>query len=1008
VGQDGILPRIGNPPSQRELDTTGRRVANPPQVTNLPHIGNLLHIGVRTVLLLAAAIASGRAEVVVAADGSGQFKTVQEAIDAAPANLHAAYVIRIKHGVYKEHIVVPHEKPFLTFLGDDPKTTVLTNDWYASMTGANGKAIGTFRTSSTTVQADDFSAENITFENSAGPKGQAVAFAIFADRGRFKNCRFLGWQDTLLAQSGRQYFAESYIEGAVDFIFGGSTAFFDRCQIHVRGNGYITAASTPKDQEYGYVFSHSKITAEPGVKTDLGRPWRDYGAVAFLNTEMADVVRPAGWNNWQKPERESTARYSEFRSTGPGGDMKARVAWAHTLTDADAQKLTVRNVLSGTDEWDPKVGKVKETGKFKAALWKNPSPLRDPGSVRGPDGVLHQVWAMKGNALAVDGKRLDPMAGKNALSLENPSIFYSDLSNEFVITWASTITENYFQSYQEPVEDNPRLWYTTTSDFKTFAPAKVFFEPGYTVRYAVILKDGPRYALLHEDSRQSMAQLRVSFAASLLGPWGAASETLGVGAPERVKIALVGDSTVAEGGGWGPGFRDSFGPEVEVLNFARNGRSSKSFRDEGLWTPAVESQASYVLIQFGHNDVPGKGADRETDPTTTFRANMGRFADEARAAGAIPVFVTSIVRRNLTADGKVQSDSLAPYVAELRKLAQDKHVLLMDMNALTLQQCEKLGPSGCHELDARDGEKPDSPKNDTTHLGAKGQREVGAIAAREFLRIVFPGQNSPDPKTVTANSLLPLNRSRSTFGMPEPADTKLPTLFILGDSTVRNGHGVGASGLWGWGEPVARYFDTSKINVVNRAIGGLSSRTFVTQGHWARVLALLKRGDFVMMQFGHNDASPINDPTRARGSIKGVGEESTEIFNQMIGEAETVHTYGWYLRKMISEAQARGATVVVCSPVPRQRWKDGHIVRTSDYSQWAEAAARDRGVMFVNLNELAALRYEKLGQTAVAKLFPSDNTHTNRDGAEILASAVAEGLAPTPLAPFLTGTRGRR
>src|SRR5262249_8866303 len=157
--------------------------------------------------------------------------------------------------------------------------------------------------------------------------------------------------------------------------------------------------------------------------------------------------------------------------------------------------------------------------------------------------------------------------------------------------------------------------------------------------------------------------------------------------------------------------------------------------------------------------------------------NMLGYVDEARAAGAIPVLVTSIVRRNLTPEGNVQSDSLAPYVAEVRKLAQEKHVLLMDMNALTLAQCEKLGPAGCHELDARDGHK-----NETTHLGPKGQQEVGAIAAREFLRVVLPGQNSPDSKSVTANALLPLNRARSTFAMPEPADAKLPTLFILGDS----------------------------------------------------------------------------------------------------------------------------------------------------------------------------------------------------------------------------------
>jgi lysophospholipase L1-like esterase len=197
-----------------------------------------------------------------------------------------------------------------------------------------------------------------------------------------------------------------------------------------------------------------------------------------------------------------------------------------------------------------------------------------------------------------------------------------------------------------------------------------------------------------------------------------------------VKIVLVGDSTVNDQGGWGPGFRAAFGPRVDVVNLAKNGRSTKSFRDEGLWAPAVTAKADYILIQFGHNDVPGKGADRETDAATTYRANLARYIDEARASGAKPVLVTSIVRRNFK-DGKIVRDSLVPYVEAVHAVAADKGVPVMEMYDETLKQAETLGPDGCAEIDALDKDG----KRDHTHLGAKGRMAVGAIAAREFVRV---------------------------------------------------------------------------------------------------------------------------------------------------------------------------------------------------------------------------------------------------------------------------------
>jgi pectinesterase len=262
-------------------------------------------------------------------------------------------VIHIKPGTYKELIYIQHEKRFFRLVGEDPKTTILTFNLHANMVGTDGKPIGTFRTPSTVIDADDFIAENITFENSAGPVGQALAIRVDGDRAIFRRCRFLGWQDTVFLNRGRQYFEECYIEGHVDFIFGAATVFFERCHVHCLRNGYITAASTYDYDKYGFVFSNCKVTGASDAKTYLGRPWRDFSAVTYLNTEMSEVVRPEGWQNWNLPEREKTSRYAEFNSKGPGANPKGRVAWSRQLSKSQASAITVKKVLAGNDQWNP-------------------------------------------------------------------------------------------------------------------------------------------------------------------------------------------------------------------------------------------------------------------------------------------------------------------------------------------------------------------------------------------------------------------------------------------------------------------------------------------------------------------------------------------------------------------------------------------------------------------------------------------------------------------------------
>ena len=220
-----------------------------------------------------------------------------------------------------------------------------------------------------------------------------------------------------------------------------------------------------------------------------------------------------------------------------------------------------------------------------------------------------------------------------------------------------------------------------------------------------------------------------------------------------------------------------------------------------------------------------------------------------------------------------------------------------------------------------------------------------------------------------------------------------PVFYIIGDSTVKNGDGTGKNNQMGWGTVITPFFDTTKIEVRNHAIGGRSSRTFISDGRWDKILATLKKGDYVIMQFGHNDASPLDDTARARGTIKGVGADSVEIYNPIRKVKETVYSYGYYMRKFVRESKQKGAIPVVCALVPRDNWKDGKVVRSADsYAGWAETIAKEEGACFININDKIAERYEALGKEKVDSFFPADHTHNNKEGAELNAAIVVEEL----------------
>ena len=292
-------------------------------------------------LLPASAAGQWKDTLVVARDGTGDYRTLTEAMEGIRAFMDYRVTVLVRNGLYKEKVVLPSWLQNVEFVGEDAEKTVITYDDHANI----GR-MGTFRTYTFKVEGNDITFRNLTIENNAAPLGQAVALHTEGDRLVFINCRFLGNQDTVYTgvAGTRLYFKDCYIEGTTDFIFGPSTALFEGCTLHSKRNSYITAASTPADVRVGYVFKNCRLTAAAGVdKVYLGRPWRPYAATVFIGCEMGSHICPQGWDNWRNAENEKTARYAEYGNTGEGADTTRRVKWAVRLTAEEAARY---------DDWD--------------------------------------------------------------------------------------------------------------------------------------------------------------------------------------------------------------------------------------------------------------------------------------------------------------------------------------------------------------------------------------------------------------------------------------------------------------------------------------------------------------------------------------------------------------------------------------------------------------------------------------------------------------------------------
>jgi len=486
-----------------------------------------------------------------------------------------------------------------------------------------------------------------------------------------------------------------------------------------------------------------------------------------------------------------------------------------------------------------------------------------------------------------------------------------------------------------------------------------------------------------------------------------------------LKIAIIGDSTVANYPpekplrGWGQYLGEHFSAGTTIINLARNGRSSKTFYTDPahFWQQALDARPDFIFIQFGHNDSHAPGKPEATRADGDFMDNLRRYVTEARAIGATPIFVTPMHRRTFK-DGALTLE-LQPYADAMKKVGEEMKVPVVDLYTLSGEVFLKLGDEGSADL-MGPGER--------THFSEKGARLLAGLVAQgagscdERLHAALISKPTRDAATDSKPSgpvldpavALPDAVDKTPF---PPGKAGVPTLFLCGDSTMDSRPSPKEPLInhfrarVGWGGSVIPYFDTSRINIENHAKGGTSTRTFMNDGYWRAVLHRMKPGDFVILEFGHNDSSKPDGP-EGRGTLPSIGEETKQVANQS-GQTEVVHTYGWYLRRFISDTESKGATPIILSPVPRNYWKDKTTFNNVmlDYTAMARAVADAAKIQFIDMNAALAAQYAPMGQEAVTTVFFTslDKTHTSPAGAKNAAKVFVEELRKTdcPLKKYL-------
>ena len=470
-------------------------------------------------------------------------------------------------------------------------------------------------------------------------------------------------------------------------------------------------------------------------------------------------------------------------------------------------------------------------------------------------------------------------------------------------------------------------------------------------------------------------------------------------------LFLVGNSTMRTGtlgngnnGQWGWGFYagDYFDPDkITVENHALGGTSSRTFYNR-LWPDVIKGvrPGDWVIIELGHNDngpydsgrarasIPGVGTDslnvtiKETgvkETVYTYGEYMRRFIRDVKAKGGHPILFSLTPRYAYEdKDSTIIKRVNKTFGLWAKQIAEEQNVPFIDLNDISARKFEKFGKNKVKYMFYID-------RIHTSAFGAKVNAESAADGIRAYEGLEL------------ANYLKPVSQDTKTGSSRKKGR---PVLFIIGDSTVKNKDND-KNGMWGWGSVIADEFNLDKISVENCAMAGRSARTFLDEGRWDKVYEALQPGDFVLIQFGHNDAGAINTG-KARAELRGSGEESKVFLMEKTGKYQVVYTFGWYLRKFIMDAQEKGAIPIVLSHTPRNKWKDGKIERNTDsFGKWTREAAEATGAYFIDLNKISADKLEKKGIEKTAAYYNHDHTHTSLKGAHMNAESIAEGLKMT-------------
>lgn len=465
-------------------------------------------------------------------------------------------------------------------------------------------------------------------------------------------------------------------------------------------------------------------------------------------------------------------------------------------------------------------------------------------------------------------------------------------------------------------------------------------------------------------------------------------------------LFLIGNSTMRTGtkgngsnGQWGWGYYmgDYFDADrITVENQALGGMSSRTFYNQ-LWSDILKGirRGDWVIIELGHNDngpydsgrarasIPGIGKEqldvviKETgkkETVVTYGEYMRRFVRDVKSKGANPILFSLTPRNAWTDDGKiVRVDSTFGLWAH--QIADEERIPFVDLNEITARKYERFGAEKVNTMFYID-------RIHTSEFGAKTNAESAVEGIRNLVGISL------------ADYLLPAPTDTLTGSSRKPS---CPIVFTIGDSTVKN-EDNGDDSMWGWGSVLSEQFDTTRITVENHAMAGRSARTFLDEGRWDKVYNALQPGDYVIIQFGHNDGGDINTG-KARGELHGTGNESMVFKMEATGQYKVVYTYGWYLRKFIRDAKEKGATPIVVSHTPRNKWKDGRIEsNATTFGIWAHQAATEAGAVFIDLNAISGKKFQKLGQEKTAPYFKRDHTHSSKSGASLNAASIADGL----------------